>query len=91
VVYWYDNIWHSGPTLSKCFRGVNIGLIKDQFLFAMGNFCTGLDCQFVKMLDVSSQSPCWIPMMDMSVSRKSLIVCSLNNCMYAVSLVALIY
>ncbi|KAE9545636.1 hypothetical protein AGLY_001179 [Aphis glycines] len=84
VIYWYDNIWYPVPTMSKCYSKGCRTVIKDQFVLAMGGFQFGSNCQFVEMLDVSSQSPCWIPMMGLLVNRKDFGVGTLDNCVYAI-------
>jgi len=38
-----------------------------------------------EMLDVSSQTLCWVPKIELSVSRQNLGVGALDNCIYAVS------
>jgi len=72
--------------MSKCYRDGHLSVIKNQFVLAVGGFHLGSKYQIVEMLDVSSQSPCWIPMMDMLVSREDCGVGTLDNCIYAVSL-----
>ncbi|XP_050053371.1 ring canal kelch homolog [Aphis gossypii] len=84
VTYWYDNIWQPAPTMSKWFEYGRLTVINDQFVLAMGSVCLGSSCVRVKMLDISSQSPSWIPMMDMLVNRKYFGVGSLDNCVYAI-------
>ncbi|XP_050065507.1 ring canal kelch homolog [Aphis gossypii] len=84
VTYWYDNIWQPAPTMSKWFEYGRLTVINDQFVLAMGSVRLGSSCQRVKMLDISSQSPSWIPMMDMLVNRKNFGVGSLDNCVYAI-------
>ncbi|CAI6373671.1 unnamed protein product, partial [Macrosiphum euphorbiae] len=44
----------------------------------------GSSSKSVSLLDVSSQSPSWVPMADMLVSRKELGVGVLDDCIYAV-------
>ncbi|KAE9544774.1 hypothetical protein AGLY_000316 [Aphis glycines] len=84
VIYWYDNIWQPAPTMSRRFKNGCLTVIKDQFVLAVGGFLFGSKRQLVEMLDVSSQSPCWMPMMNMLVSRKYFGVGSLDNCVYAI-------
>jgi len=85
VIYWYDNIWRPAPTMSKSFQYCYLTAIKDQFVLAVSVSHLGLRRQLVEMLDVSSHSPCWIPMMDMLVSRVHCGIGTLDNCVYAVS------
>jgi len=77
--------------MSKCYNYGCLGVIKEQFVLAMGGFHLGSKKQLVEMLDVSSQSPCWIPMMDMLVSRRAFGVGSLDNRIYAVSHTNILY
>jgi len=71
--------------LSKWFEHGYLTVINDQFVLAMDGVYLGSNCQLVEMLDVSSQSPCWIPMMNMLVNRTFFGVGLLDNCVYAVS------
>lgn len=67
------------------YRTAGIGVIEDKFVFAVG----GVDnnsSKSVNMLNLSSQSPCWISVYDMLVSREYLGVGVIDNCLYAVSL-----
>ncbi|KAF0705009.1 ring canal kelch isoform X2, partial [Aphis craccivora] len=84
VIYWYDNIWRPAPTMSKSFQYCYLTAIKDQFVLAVSVSHLGLRRQLVEMLDVSSHSPCWIPMMDMLVSRVHCGIGTLDNCVYAI-------
>ncbi|KAF0717705.1 kelch-like protein 20 isoform X1 [Aphis craccivora] len=84
VIYWYDNIWRPAPTMSKWFDHIYLTVINDQFVLAMGGVHLGSNCQLVEMLDVSSQSPCWIPIMNMLVNRTFFGVGSLDNCVYTI-------
>ncbi|KAF0753588.1 kelch-like protein 2 isoform X2, partial [Aphis craccivora] len=84
---WYDpatNLFKNAVEMNDCPMKTNIGVIRDQFVFAMGGINGKLSSQSVSMLDVSSPSPCWIPMADMLVERKYLGVGELNDCIYAI-------
>ena len=84
--------WYNPATqLSKIAPGLNesrmsagFGVINDQFVFAVGGVNRS-SSKSVSMLDVSSQSPSWVPMADMLVSRMDLGVGVLDDCIYAVS------
>jgi len=62
-----------------------IGVVRDQFVIAMGGVINSVHSQSVSMLDVSLLSPCWVPIADMLVHRTNLGVGVLNDCIYAVS------
>lgn len=84
---WYDpatNLQSSAPEMNDCRRKAGVGVIRDQFVFVMGGVNSS-SSQSVNMLDVSSPSPCWVPMVNMLVSRAYLGVGVLNDCIYAVS------
>jgi len=85
--YWYDpatNLRHIVLKMSEGLQPEYLALIADKFVFAVGsNYET--NSRSIEMLDLSSQSPCWVPMVDMLVSRSLLGVGILNNCIYAVS------
>ena len=85
---WYDpatKLRKNGPGFIFSSRDTGgFGVISDQFVFAVG----GLNLpssKSVRMLDVSSQSPSWVPMVDMLVSRNLLGVGVLGDSIYAVS------
>jgi len=65
-------------------------VIKDQFVIAAGGI-NNSSSQSVEILDLSSQSPCWIPIAEMLVSRKDLAVGVLDDCIYAVSYIYMAY
>ncbi|XP_029343065.1 kelch-like protein 2 isoform X2 [Acyrthosiphon pisum] len=84
--YWYDpatNIWMIGPQISKCRETAGFNVIKDQFVIAVGGI-NNSSSQSVEILNLSSQSPCWEPIVDMLISRKDLGVGVLDGCIYAV-------
>ena len=70
--------------MSNCRSTAGLALIKDQFVFAVGGV-DELSSRSVEMLDLYSQSPIWVPMVDMLVSRTDLGVAALDECIYAVS------
>eukprot|EP00102_Acyrthosiphon_pisum_P015469 XP_008186033.2 PREDICTED: kelch-like protein 2 [Acyrthosiphon pisum] len=83
---WYDPVTklrEKAPGMNDCRHTAGLGVIRDQFVFAIGgvNF---LCSQSVTMLDVSSQSPSWVPMADMVVKRERLGIGVLDDCIYAV-------
>ncbi|XP_050061412.1 kelch-like protein 2 isoform X2 [Aphis gossypii] len=83
---WYDpatNLYKNAVEMNDCPMISNICVIRDQFVFAMGNV-NGISSSSVSMLDVSSPSPCWVPMADMLIERKYLGVGELNDCIYAI-------
>jgi len=85
---WYDPAMkrrRNAPGLNECRRFAGLCVIRDQFVFAVGGV-NKLSSKSVSMLDVSLQSPSWVPMVDMLVSRIRQGVGVLDNCIYAVSL-----
>ncbi|CAI6371272.1 unnamed protein product [Macrosiphum euphorbiae] len=83
---WYDpttKLRENAPGLNECRRLAGLGVIRDQFVFAVGGVNES-SSKTVSMLDVSSQSPSWVPMVDLVVSRKRLGVGVLDDCIYAV-------
>ncbi|XP_016660955.1 ring canal kelch homolog isoform X1 [Acyrthosiphon pisum] len=83
---WYDpatKLREKAPGLNDDRRLAGFGLLRDQFVFVMGGVNVS-SSKSVSMLDVSLQSPSWIPMVDMLVSRKELGVGALDDCIYAV-------
>eukprot|EP00102_Acyrthosiphon_pisum_P025126 XP_016662336.1 PREDICTED: ring canal kelch homolog isoform X3 [Acyrthosiphon pisum] len=83
---WYDpatKLREKAPGINDGRQFAGLGVIRDQFVFAVGgvnNSCS----QSVSMLDVSSQSPSWVPMADLVVKRDRLGVGVLDDCIYAV-------
>ncbi|XP_060869920.1 ring canal kelch homolog isoform X2 [Metopolophium dirhodum] len=83
---WYDpatKLHENAPGINDCRETAGFGVISDQFVFVVGGV-NGKSSKSVSMLDVSSQSPSWVPMVDMLVSRRRLGVGILNDCIYAV-------
>jgi len=84
---WYDpatKLRENAPGINDCRKTAGFCVISDQFVFVMGGV-NGLSSKSVSMLDVSSQSPSWMPLIDMLISRKRLGVGVLDDCIYAVS------
>ncbi|XP_016655849.1 kelch-like protein 2 [Acyrthosiphon pisum] len=83
---WYDPVTklrENALGLKECREFAGLAVIRDQFVFAVGGV-NGSSSKSVSMLDVSSQSPSWVPMVDMLVSRKRLGVGVLGDSIYAV-------
>jgi len=94
IAKWYDpatNLYKDAVKMKVCPIKSNIGVIRDQFVFAMGDMNKKLSSQSVSMLDVSSPSHCWVPMADMLVKRKYPGVGELNDCIYAVRIIPILY
>ncbi|XP_016661407.1 ring canal kelch homolog [Acyrthosiphon pisum] len=82
---WYDpatKLRKNAPALNDCHLMAGFGVIRDQFVFAVGGVNLS-SSKSVSMLDVSSQSPFWVPMVDMLVSRKLSGVGVLGDSIYA--------
>eukprot|EP00102_Acyrthosiphon_pisum_P024844 XP_016662054.1 PREDICTED: ring canal kelch homolog isoform X2 [Acyrthosiphon pisum] len=83
---WYDPVTklrENAPGINDCRRTAGLGVIRDQFVFAVGGV-NASSSKSVSLLDVSSRSPSWVPMVDMLVSRHGLGVGVLDDCIYAV-------
>ncbi|XP_016660787.1 ring canal kelch homolog isoform X2 [Acyrthosiphon pisum] len=83
---WYDpatQLRENAPGINDCRQLAGLGVIRDQFVFVMGGV-NERSSKSVSMLDVSSQSPFWVPMVDMLVSRRRLGVGVLDDSIYAV-------
>ncbi|XP_003244533.1 kelch-like protein 3 [Acyrthosiphon pisum] len=83
---WYDpatKLRNIAPGLNDCRKTAGSCVISDQFVFIMGGVNES-SSKSVNMLDVSSQSPSWVPMVDMLVSRNRLGVGVLGDFIYAV-------
>eukprot|EP00102_Acyrthosiphon_pisum_P009825 XP_003248658.2 PREDICTED: ring canal kelch protein [Acyrthosiphon pisum] len=83
---WYDpatKLREKAPGINDGRQKAGLGVIRDQFVFAVGGVNYSYS-QSVSMLDVSSQSPSWVPMADMVVGRELLGVGVLDDCIYAV-------
>ncbi|XP_016662058.1 kelch-like protein 17 isoform X2 [Acyrthosiphon pisum] len=83
---WYDPATkqrENAPGINDCRKTAGFCVLSDQFVFVMGGV-NGRSSKSVSMLDVSSQSPFWVPMVDMLVSRRRLGVGVLDDSIYAV-------
>ncbi|XP_016656253.1 ring canal kelch homolog isoform X2 [Acyrthosiphon pisum] len=83
---WYDpatKLRQNAPGIKGYRQTAGLGVIGDQFVFAVGGVNLS-SSKSVSMLDVSSQSPSWVPMVDMLVSRNLLGVGVLGDSIYAV-------
>ncbi|CAI6373326.1 unnamed protein product [Macrosiphum euphorbiae] len=83
---WYDpatKLRENAPGLNDCRQFAGLGVIRDQLVFAVGGVNQSSSVS-VSMLDVSSQSPSWLPMVDMLIGRRRLGVGVLDNCLYAI-------
>ncbi|XP_029342509.1 kelch-like protein 3 isoform X2 [Acyrthosiphon pisum] len=83
---WYDpttKLRKNAPAINECRKCAGFGVINDQFVFAAGGV-DGSSSKSISMLDVSSQSPSWVPMADMLVSRGELGVGVLGDSIYFV-------
>lgn len=85
---WYDpkiSRWHFGPEMITYRPFAGIGVVKDKFVFSVGGGLRNSPLRSVEVLDLSSESPCWKPTVDMLVQRQGLGVGVINNYVYAVS------
>ncbi|XP_003248731.3 ring canal kelch homolog [Acyrthosiphon pisum] len=83
---WYDPVTklrEKAPGINDCRWDAGLCVVRDQFVFAVGGV-NSLCSQSVTMLDVSSQSPSWVPMADMVVKRGRLGIGVLDDCIYTV-------
>ncbi|CAI6347392.1 unnamed protein product [Macrosiphum euphorbiae] len=83
---WYDptsKLQKNGPEMNDCRQTSGLGVIRDQFVFALGGLNMS-SSKSVSMVDVSSQSPSWVPMVDMLITRTRLGVGVLDDRIYAV-------
>ncbi|XP_060847846.1 kelch-like protein 2 [Rhopalosiphum padi] len=84
---WYDpetNLCKNAAVMKDYHLDFGIGVVRDQFVIAMGGVINSVHSQSVSMLDVSLLSPCWVPIADMLVHRTNLGVGVLNDCIYAI-------
>jgi len=85
---WYDlktSEWHIGPEMITYRPTAGIGVVKDNFVFAVGGGLDESPLRSVEVLDLSSESPCWKPSVDMLGQRRNLGVGVINNYVFAVS------
>lgn len=85
---WYDpkmNRWHILHETIPCRNGCGVAVVNDYLVFAMGGFDDDLSTfRSVDLLDLSLESPCWKPSVDMLTDRSSFGVGVINNCVYAI-------
>jgi len=91
---WFDPKmvkWHFGPEMITCRRGAGLAVVNDNLVFAVGgvDYDSYETLQSVDVLELSSESPCWKPSVDMLVEREFLGVGVINDKLYAVSNVEL--
>jgi len=90
---WFDpiiNLWQIAPGMTKSHNKPGLGVIKDTFVLALGDVVNS-SSQSVEMLDLSSQSPCWVHIVDMLVNRQQLGVGVIEDSVYAVSYINILY
>ncbi|XP_060850673.1 ring canal kelch homolog isoform X2 [Rhopalosiphum padi] len=81
---WYDPVtkeWQIPIKINKRYSPCALALLKEHFVIILGDECGS---KSVEMLDLSSNSYCWVSMVDMLVSRESLGVGVVDNCLYAI-------
>jgi len=76
-------LWQILPKISIESLSVSLALVKERFVFSLGYLFSP---RSVNMVDLSSQSPCWVSTVNMLVGRRSLGVGVLDDCLYAVSI-----
>lgn len=89
---WYDSIiyqWQFGPEIITPRKNCGVVILEDNFLVAVGGISSEYPLQSVDFLDLSSESLCWKPTVDMLEERSDLGVGVINNYLYAVSYVKL--
>ncbi|XP_001949058.2 ring canal kelch homolog isoform X1 [Acyrthosiphon pisum] len=85
---WYDpktEQWHFGPELLTIRHRGCAAVVNDNLVFTVGGsaeYCDTL--RSVEVLDLSSESLCWRPSVEMLVERDALGVGVINNDIYAV-------
>lgn len=90
---WFDPRmvkWHFGPEMITFRCGASLAVVNDNLVFAVGGSdINDESLRSVDVLELSSESPCWKPSVDMLVKRQSLGVGVINDKLYAVSNVEL--
>ncbi|XP_016658428.1 ring canal kelch homolog isoform X1 [Acyrthosiphon pisum] len=80
------NRWHNGPEMITNRRNVGLAVVKDNLVFAVGGSTHFFrQVRSVDVLDLSAESPCWKPSVEMFVKRNKVGVGVINNYLYAVS------
>ncbi|XP_029341314.1 kelch-like protein 2 [Acyrthosiphon pisum] len=78
--------WQYAPEIIISRKGVVLAILKDRLMFAVGGYDKD-NVEYlgtIAMLDISSESPCWKPMVDMIVKRDYPVVGVINDYLYAV-------
>jgi len=92
---WYDpkmNRWNYGLEMITSRGRPGLAVVKDNLVFVVGGFDVDVESlRSVDVLDLSSDSPCWKPSVDMLVKRDILRVGVIDNNLYAVSIVELYF
>jgi len=86
---WYDpkkNQWNFGSDMITNRHKTGLVVVKDNLVFSVGG-SNGLGklLRSVYVLDLSSETPCWKPSVDMLVGREGPGVGVINDNLYAVS------
>ncbi|XP_008186424.1 ring canal kelch homolog [Acyrthosiphon pisum] len=77
--------WHNGPEMITSRKNPGLAVVNDNLVFAVGGSTDHFEpLRSVDVLDLSSESPCWKPSVDMIVKRNILGVGVINNHVYAV-------
>lgn len=88
-IMWYDpatKLWYHKPVTRLEIVLGPMALIKDNFVYSVGNDgVISSSKRFVKVLDLSSKSPSWVPTVNMLVDRTRLGIGVIDDCIYAVS------
>ncbi|XP_060872835.1 kelch-like protein 2 [Metopolophium dirhodum] len=83
---WYDptmNHWYIGPQIITNRERPGLAVIKDNLVFYVGGYDVS-PLRSVFVLDLSSESPCWQPSVNMLVERDYVRVGVINDNIYAV-------
>ncbi|XP_016658234.1 kelch-like protein 2 [Acyrthosiphon pisum] len=88
ITEWYDpkmDRWNYGPEMITSRVNTGVCVVNDNLVFAVGGYnYQGEPLRSVDMLDLTSDSLCWKPSVDMLVKRSNLGVGAINNYIYAV-------
>ncbi|XP_029341287.1 kelch-like protein 2 [Acyrthosiphon pisum] len=83
ITEWYDpkmDRWNYGPEMITSRVNTGVCVVNDNLVFAVGGYnYQGEPLRSVDMLDLTSDSLCWKPSVDMLVKRSNLGVCAINN------------
>jgi len=84
------NRWQNGPKMITFRRFPDLAVTNDKLVYAVGGSSHRYKIlRSVEVLDLSSESPCWKPSVDMLVERYGFGVGVINNYLYVVSNVEL--